>query len=56
MSDASITGRRPHRSDSALAGITASASAPVVTDTDHDAVPGEIPYTSTSRGSSGCVA
>ena len=36
--------------------MTATASPPVVTDTDSDAVPGESAYTSTSCGSRGCVA
>jgi hypothetical protein len=54
--DHNITGRLPHRSDSAEAGMTAIASPPVVTDTDREAVPGETANTSTSCGSSGCVA
>jgi hypothetical protein len=43
VSDHTMTGRRPHRSDSAPAGMTPSASAAVVTETDSDAVPGVVP-------------
>ena len=41
--DPTITGRRPQRSDRALAGMTPTARAAVVTEIDSDAVPGVMP-------------
>ena len=56
VTDAMMTGRRPTISDSAAIGSTATASAPVATETASDAEPGSRWYCSASCGSTGCGA